>query len=58
MVSCDQQLNPDIDNLAKGIKDGLSKVIWRDDSQVTELIARKWYSHNPRAEVTIEWHQK
>jgi len=49
---------PDIDNLAKGIKDGLSKVIWHDDSQVTELVARKWYSDNPRAEVTIEWHQK
>lgn len=46
---------PDIDNLAKGIKDGLSKVIWRDDSQVTELIALKWYSDNPRAEVMIEW---
>lgn len=49
---------PDIDNLAKGIKDGLSKVIWRDDSQVTELVARKWYSDNPRAEVTIEWQGK
>ena len=46
---------PDIDNLAKGIKDGLSKVVWHDDSQVTELVARKWYSDNPRAEVTIEW---
>ncbi|QPQ35919.1 RusA family crossover junction endodeoxyribonuclease [Lysinibacillus sp. JNUCC-52] len=46
---------PDIDNLAKGIKDGLSKVIWHDDSQVTELVARKLYSDNPRAEVTIEW---
>ncbi|MBD8521433.1 single-stranded DNA-binding protein [Lysinibacillus sp. FSL R7-0073] len=42
-------------NLAKGIKDGLSKVIWHDDSQVTELVARKWYLDNPRAEVTIEW---
>ena len=46
---------PDIDNLAKGIKDGLSKVIWHDDSQVTEMVARKLYSDNPRAEVTIEW---
>lgn len=45
---------PDIDNLAKGIKDGLSKVLWHDDSQVVELVARKWYSDNPRAEVTIE----
>ncbi|MFF2174955.1 RusA family crossover junction endodeoxyribonuclease [Lysinibacillus sp. NPDC058147] len=49
---------PDIDNLAKGIKDGLSKVVWHDDSQVTELVARKWYSDNPRAEVTIEWAEK
>lgn len=46
---------PDIDNLAKGIKDGLSKVLWHDDSQITELIARKWYSDNPRAVVTVEW---
>lgn len=46
---------PDIDNLAKGIKDGLSKVLWHDDSQVIELIARKWYSENPRAVVTVEW---
>ena len=49
---------PDIDNLVKGIKDGLSKVLWHDDSQVTELVARKWYSDNPRAEVTIEWQEK
>lgn len=46
---------PDIDNLAKGIKDGLSKVLWHDDSQVIELTARKWYSENPRAVVTVEW---
>ncbi|AVK98860.1 RusA family crossover junction endodeoxyribonuclease [Lysinibacillus sphaericus] len=49
---------PDVDNLAKGIKDGLSKVIWHDDSQVTELFVCKWYSDNPRAEVTIEWGEK
>lgn len=49
---------PDIDNLVKGIKDGLSKVLWHDDSQVTELVARKLYSDNPRAEVTIEWQEK
>ncbi len=46
---------PDIDNLAKGIKDGLSKVLWYDDSQVIELVARKWYSDSPRAVVTVEW---
>ncbi|MGE6516825.1 RusA family crossover junction endodeoxyribonuclease [Lysinibacillus sphaericus] len=36
-----------MDNLVKGIKDGLSKVIRHDDSQVTALIARKFYSDNP-----------
>ncbi|WP_346235710.1 RusA family crossover junction endodeoxyribonuclease [Lysinibacillus telephonicus] len=46
---------PDIDNLAKGIKDGLSKVLWHDDSQVIELVARKWYSNSPKAVVTVEW---
>jgi len=46
---------PDIDNLAKGIKDGLSKVLWHDDSQVIELVARKWYSDSPKAVVTVEW---
>lgn len=46
---------PDIDNLVKGIKDGITNVIWKDDSQVTELIARKWYGESPKAVVTIEW---
>ncbi|MGF9975924.1 RusA family crossover junction endodeoxyribonuclease [Viridibacillus arvi] len=46
---------PDIDNLVKGIKDGLSKVIWHDDSQVIELVARKFYSDKPKAVVTIKW---
>jgi len=41
---------PDIYNLVKGIKDSLSKFLWYDDSQVTELVARKLYSDNPRAE--------
>ncbi|MFJ5766502.1 RusA family crossover junction endodeoxyribonuclease [Lysinibacillus sp. NPDC093210] len=46
---------PDIDNLAKVIKDCLSKDIWYDGSQVMELFVRKWYSDIPRVEVTIEY---
>lgn len=45
---------PDLDNLAKGIKDGCSKIIWNDDSQIVELVVRKFYDMQPRAEVTIE----
>jgi len=35
---------PDLDKLARGVKDALSKILWRDDSQVTELRARKRYA--------------
>jgi Holliday junction resolvase RusA-like endonuclease len=46
---------PDLDNLVKGIKDGLSKVIWRDDAQIVEMTVRKFYSENPKAVVKIDW---
>ena len=46
---------PDLDNLVKGIKDGLSKVIWHDDAQILEMNVRKFYSENPRAVVKVEW---
>lgn len=45
---------PDIDNIVKGIKDALKGVIWRDDSQVVEIVASKWYSNSPRVEIDIE----
>ena len=36
---------PDIDNVAKLVLDALTKArIWRDDTQVCELSARKWYA--------------
>lgn len=44
---------PDVDNFAKGVKDALDSVIWKDDSQVVELVISKWYSETPRIEVTI-----
>ncbi|MEY9096323.1 RusA family crossover junction endodeoxyribonuclease [Paenibacillus sp. RC84] len=45
---------PDIDNYVKGIKDALKGIIWKDDSQVADLIARKRYSSTPRIEITIK----
>jgi len=44
---------PDVDNYIKAIKDALKNVIWKDDSQVVQLIASKWYSERPRVEVLI-----
>jgi Holliday junction resolvase RusA-like endonuclease len=45
---------PDADNIAKGIKDALKGIIWRDDAQVVDLRVEKWYSDKPRAEVEID----
>jgi Holliday junction resolvase RusA-like endonuclease len=45
---------PDIDNIAKGIKDAVKGIIWVDDSQVVRLEVEKWYSDKPRAEVEID----
>lgn len=48
---------PDLDKLARALLDGIgqSQVIWQDDSQVIELIARKHYAdeREPGAEVVI-----
>lgn len=47
---------PDTDKLLRGCKDALTRVVWRDDSQVTDVIARKRYCAEgevPRAEITV-----
>lgn len=46
---------PDLDNLAKGVKDSFSKIIWQDDSQVVSMMVRKLYSMTPRVEVSISY---
>jgi Holliday junction resolvase RusA-like endonuclease len=43
-----------VDNYLKGVKDALKGVIWKDDSQVVEVFARKRYSARPRIEVKIK----
>jgi len=44
---------PDASNFCKGIEDALKGIIIRDDSQIVDLLVSKWYSENPRVEVTI-----
>jgi Holliday junction resolvase RusA-like endonuclease len=47
---------PDTDKLVRSTKDALSQVIWHDDSQVTDLVARKRYcaeGEHPRAVITV-----
>lgn len=38
---------PDIDNYIKCVFDGLNKIVFKDDSQVTHVTARKMYSTTP-----------
>nr|WP_289038238.1 RusA family crossover junction endodeoxyribonuclease [uncultured Allobacillus sp.] len=45
---------PDNSNYAKGIEDALNGIIYKDDSQIVDLQVSKFYSENPRVEVTIE----
>jgi len=45
---------PDCDKLARGILDALTGILWRDDSQVVEMAARKLYGDPPRAEIEVE----
>lgn len=44
---------PDVDNLVKHLKDALTGIYWRDDSQIQIHCAYKLYSHRPRTELEI-----
>lgn len=44
---------PDMDNIVKIVSDALNKVAFRDDSQIVDCQVRKFYSTQPRIEVTI-----
>ena len=44
---------PDVDNIIKAIGDGLNGVVWKDDSQVSDVIARKRYAPKPQVRVMV-----
>lgn len=46
-------VRPDIDNLVKIILDGLNGVAFKDDKQVIELMAVKFYSAEPRTVIRV-----
>lgn len=48
---------PDCDNICKAVKDALSKLVWRDDSQVCMVQLEKWTAagdEQPHVEIEIE----
>ena len=44
---------PDTDNIAKVILDSLNKIAFDDDSQIVDLMVRKFYSEIPRVELIL-----
>jgi len=45
----------DIDNIEKFITDSMNGIVYYDDNQIYSMSAEKFYSKNPRTEVTIIW---
>ena len=46
---------PDVDNLAKFVKDCCNGEVWKDDSQVHELYAGKMYGTTPQTIIRVYW---
>jgi Holliday junction resolvase RusA-like endonuclease len=44
---------PDLSNIVKGVEDALNGVLYKDDSQIVNLSMEKYYSEEPRLEVTL-----
>jgi Holliday junction resolvase RusA-like endonuclease len=47
-------VKPDIDNCIKILFDPLNGIAFRDDAQIVEITATKYYSDQARVEVTLE----
>lgn len=45
---------PDMDNITKVIADSLNDIAYRDDVQIVSARIEKYYSEQPRVEITIE----
>lgn len=50
----DHVKKPDLDNLIKALKDGLTGIVWKDDSQIVQLTARKDYGDVPGIKVAVK----
>jgi len=50
----DHAQRPDLVNLLKCLEDALTGIVWRDDSQVAEIDAAKFWAQRDAVEVTVE----
>lgn len=56
MITTEQRpvKKPDADNILKSVADALNQVAYYDDSQIVATTIEKYYSEQPRVEVSIE----
>ena len=45
---------PDFDNIGKVVADSLNGVAYRDDAMIVDAQVRKFYSYNPKLEISIQ----
>lgn len=45
---------PDLDKMVRSVKDALTGVLYRDDSQIVSIVADKEYSEEPGVHVSLE----
>lgn len=45
---------PDTDNYVKSVLDACNGILFKDDSQIVDLYASKYYSDNPRVEIRVQ----
>ena len=48
-------IKPDLDKLVRALFDAMSGIVYRDDAQVVELVARKLYGSPAARVVVVEW---
>ena len=48
---------PDLTNLLKLVEDALEAHFYRNDSQIFNITAWKFYDENPRTEITLDFHK-
>ena len=51
-------VKPDVDNCIKWILDIFNDIIWKDDTQVVEITAKKMYAEEARTEIIINYLEK
>ena len=47
-------VKPDLDNVVKLVKDALTGIAWKDDAQIVDLIAHKYYGTTPRMIIDVD----